>query len=124
MSSKISQLNNAAALTGAEHLPAVQTGGNVKLTPLQLANFAATVPAGMNSFRVLNFGSCAFEPNNNETMSCVAPAAAMAPSTMPTAVRPSPCPTTSAASRTGVAPSAERTPSSRVRSVTLPSMTP
>ena len=68
MSSKISQLNNAAALTGAEQLPAVQSGGNVKLTPLQLANFAATVPAGMNSFRVLNFGSCAFEPNNNETI--------------------------------------------------------
>ena len=68
MSSKISQLNNAAALTGAEHLPAVQSGGNVKLTPLQLANFAATVPAGMNAFRVLNFGQCAFEPNNNETI--------------------------------------------------------
>jgi hypothetical protein len=68
MSSKISQLNNAAALTGTEQLPAVQSGANAKLTPLQLANFAATVPAGMNSFRVLNFGSCAFEPNNNETI--------------------------------------------------------
>jgi hypothetical protein len=68
MSSKISELINAAALTGAEQLPGVQSGGNVKLTPLQLANFAASVPAGMNSFRELNFGLCSFDPNNNETI--------------------------------------------------------
>jgi len=57
MSSKISQLPNAGALTGAEQLPAVQAAGNVKTTLLAHANFTASIPAGFNGFASVPFAS-------------------------------------------------------------------
>ena len=69
MSAKISDLPAATSLAGPESIPAVQGGANVKTCPLDLANFMAGVPDGMSSFRVLKFGSCCFDPGNNESIS-------------------------------------------------------
>ena len=68
MSAKISELPAASSLAGTESIPAVQGGANVKTRPLDLANFMAGVPNGLNSFRVLKFGNCHFDPNNDETI--------------------------------------------------------
>jgi hypothetical protein len=68
MSAKISELPAAGPLAGTESIPAVQGGANVKTRPLDLANFMAGVPNGLNSFRVLKFGNCLFDPNNDETI--------------------------------------------------------
>jgi hypothetical protein len=71
MSASISELPGGDSLDGSELIPAVQLGADVATNPFALANFMAEVPDGVSSFRVLNFGGCCFDPNNNESINLV-----------------------------------------------------
>jgi hypothetical protein len=56
---KISALSNAAALGGTEQIPGVQSGGNVNITPAQIATYVGllTAEVSISSAEILNLNS-------------------------------------------------------------------
>lgn len=55
---KISALTDASALAGTEQIPGVQSGGNVKLTPTQIATYLG-VNSGTYTPTLTNVSNCA-----------------------------------------------------------------